>query len=156
MIRNFAARRLYSTVYSTVKVQKGTSVRDLFYNPVFKSLFLTLVLGSAVVEATKNRKELDALRAAYEAKFGVLENAIERIRRREPVDMAAELRLANSLTRNKYNNVTDVHLDDQFEAFLKLAENDDMIPMGPLQDHVRDAGEIVPGQQPSVKSADFL
>lgn len=123
MFQNIAACRLYSTVYSNVKVKKGTSVRDLFHTPVFKSLFLTLVLGSAVVEATRNRKELDALRGAYEAKFGVLENATARIRRRERVDMAAELKLANALTRNKYNSVTDVQMDEQFEAFLKMAED---------------------------------
>ncbi|OBA20639.1 hypothetical protein METBIDRAFT_24275, partial [Metschnikowia bicuspidata var. bicuspidata NRRL YB-4993] len=106
------------------KVKKGSSVRELFYTPVFKSLFLTLVLGSAVVEATKNRKAIDSLRTAYDARFGVLKSATEKIRLRQPVDVAAELKLANSLTRNMYNSVTDVQLDDQFESFLNMAEED--------------------------------
>ncbi|GEQ66721.1 hypothetical protein JCM33374_g384 [Metschnikowia sp. JCM 33374] len=148
-MRNFTSRRLYSTVYSSVKVKKTSSVRDLFYTPVFKSLLLTLVLGSAAVEATKNRKELESLQAAYEAKFGVLESATERIRRREPVDIAAEIKLANSLTRNKYNSLTDLHLDEQFESFLKMAE-DEHFAFSDTEANVEQEASSIPITSPAV------
>lgn len=96
--------------------------RDLLLPLVFKSLFLTLVFGSVVVEATRGRKELDALKGAYEAKFRILEDVTGRVRRREPVDVAQELKIANAITRHKYNSVTDVEMDEQFEEILRMAD----------------------------------
>lgn len=96
--------------------------RDLLLPLVFKSLFLTLVFGSVVVEATRGRKELEALKGAYEAKFRILEDVTGKVRRREPVDVAQELKIANAITRHKYNSVTDVEMDEQFEEILRMAD----------------------------------
>lgn len=65
---------------------------------------------------------MEALRATYEEKFRLLREATEKIRKREPIDIVAELKLANALTQNKYNSVTDVHWDKQLETFLMLAD----------------------------------
>lgn len=77
------------------------------------------------MDATKNRKEIEALRAAYETKFRILEDITTRVRNKEPVDVALELKVANAITRNKYNSVTDVELDDQLEEMLKMAEEEE-------------------------------
>lgn len=111
-------RRAYS-----IQPRKKPRFSDLLATPVVKSIFLTLLFGSMVVETTKNRKEIEALRAAYEAKFRILEDITAKIRAKEPVDVAHELKIANAITRNKYNSVTDVELDEQFEEFLKMAED---------------------------------
>lgn len=120
MFSRIPLRRLYSTV----QPKRTPSYKVLLQTPVFKSLFLTLVFGTTVVEATKNRKEIEALRAAYEAKFAILRDVTAKLNNKEPVDVAQELRIANAMTKNKYNSVTDVELDEQFEDFLKMAETD--------------------------------
>lgn len=106
----------------SVQPRKKPILRDLISGPVFKSLVLTLVFGSVVVNATGSRKEMELLQAAYEAKFRILEDITRKVRNKEPVDVAQELKIANSITRHKYNSVTDVELDEQFEAFLMMAE----------------------------------
>lgn len=78
-----------------------------------------------MVDATKNRKEMEALRAAYDTKFRILSDITEKVRNRVPVDVAQELKVANAITRNKYNSVTDVELDDQLEEILRLAESEE-------------------------------
>ncbi|KAG2735075.1 hypothetical protein G9P44_001289 [Scheffersomyces stipitis] len=103
-------------------VRKRPTVRDLMKTPVFKSIFLTLVFGTAVVDFMKNRKELETLVNAHNSKFVILEEIIERVSRNEHVDIARELRIANTLTRNNYNTVTDIELDEQLENFLKMTE----------------------------------
>lgn len=75
------------------------------------------------MEATRGRKELESLKGAYEAKFRILEDVTSKVRRREPVDVAQELRIANSITRHKYNSVTDVEMDEQFEEILRMADD---------------------------------
>ncbi|SGZ50196.1 CIC11C00000001955 [Sungouiella intermedia] len=109
----------------SIKPRAKPSYRDLISGPVAKSLFLTIVFGSVLVDATKNRKEIEALRAAYETKFRILEDITTRVRNKEPVDVALELKVANAITRNKYNSVTDVELDDQLEEMLKMAEEEE-------------------------------
>lgn len=109
---------------STIHPRKKPSYRDLISGPVAKSLFLTIVFGSVMVDATRNRKEIDALRAAYDTKFRILEEITLKIKNNQPVDVAQELKVANAITRNKYNSVTDVELDDQLEDFLKMADDD--------------------------------
>lgn len=110
-------RRAYS-----IQPRKKPRYSDLLATPVVKSILLTLLFGSMVVETTRNRKEIEALRAAYEAKFRILQDITAKIRAKQPVDVAHELKIANAITRNKYNSVTDVELDELFEAFLKMAE----------------------------------
>lgn len=122
---NRAARILQSRAYATVLPRRTPSFRELTRAPVFKTLFLTIVFGSVVVESTKSRKEIEALKTAYEAKFRIIEDVTRKIRNKEPVNVAQELSIANSITRNKYNSVTDVELDEQFEAFLKLVDEQD-------------------------------
>lgn len=109
---------------NSIRPRAKPSYRDLISGPVAKSLFLTIVFGSVMVDATKNRKEIEALRAAYEAKFRILREITEKIRNKQSVDVGQELKVANSITRNKYNSVTDVELDDQLEEMLKMAENE--------------------------------
>ncbi|SGZ46785.1 CIC11C00000004384 [Sungouiella intermedia] len=109
----------------SIQPRAKPSYRDLISGPVAKSLFLTIVFGSVLVDATKNRKEIEALRAAYETKFRILEDITTRVRNKEPVDVALELKVANAITRNKYNSVTDVELDDQLEEMLKMAEEEE-------------------------------
>lgn len=113
------SQRLYS-----VKVKKTPTFRDLFHTPVFKTLFLTLVFGSVVVECTKNRKDIEGLQAAYGAKNKVLREVTQKVRNKEAVDVALEVNVANSMTRNKYNSVTDVQLDQSLDSFLKMADED--------------------------------
>lgn len=122
---NRAARILQTRAYATVHPRRTPSFRELTRAPVFKTLFLTIVFGSVVVESTKSRKEIEALKTAYEAKFRIIEDVTRKIRNKEPVNVAQELSIANSITRNKYNSVTDVELDEQFEAFLKLVDEPD-------------------------------
>lgn len=113
---------MFRRAYTTVQPRARPTWRDLLLPLVFKSLFLTLVFGSVVVEATRGRKELEALKGAYEAKFRILEDVTGKVRRREPVDVAQELKIANAITRHKYNSVTDVEMDEQFEEILRMAD----------------------------------
>lgn len=85
-----------------------------------------MIFGSVVVESTRSRKDIEALRAAYDAKFRILREVTQKIHDKEPVDVAHELSIANSITRNKYNSVTDVQLDEQLEAFLKLVDEPEL------------------------------
>lgn len=137
-------RRAYS-----IQPRKKPSYRDLLATPVLKSILLTLLFGSMVVETTRNRKETEALRSAYEAKFRILREVTSKIRNKEPVDVAQELRIANAITRNKYNSVTDVELDQQFEEFLQMAEEVDEEP----ETHVP---ETVADQERLKRKAEFL
>ena len=114
---------LQQRAYTTVQPRRSPRFRELVRVPVFKTLFLTIVFGSVVVESTRGRKDIEALRAAYGAKFRILREVAQKIANREPVDVAQELSIANSITRNKYNSVTDVELDAQLDAFLKLVED---------------------------------
>lgn len=114
---------LQHRAYTTVQPRRSPRFRELARAPVFKTLFLTIVFGSVVVESTRGRKDIEALRAAYGAKFRILREVTQKIANREPVDVAQELSIANSITRNKYNSVTDVELDAQLDAFLKLVED---------------------------------
>ncbi|PVH13631.1 uncharacterized protein CXQ87_001740 [Candidozyma duobushaemuli] len=113
---------MFRRAYTTVQPRARPTWRDSLSPSVFKSLFLTLVFGSVVVEATRGRKELEALKGAYEAKFRILEDVTGKVRRREPVDVAQELKIANAITRHKYNSVTDVEMDEQFEEILRMAD----------------------------------
>lgn len=110
---------------STAQVRKPVTFRDLLKTPVLKTLFLTFVFGSAVVESSNARKEIESLKAAYEVKFRILRDVTQKIKNKEPVNVAQELNIANSMTRNKYNSVTDLEVDDQFEAFLNTLEGTD-------------------------------
>ncbi|KAK6455481.1 uncharacterized protein RJT20DRAFT_47550 [Scheffersomyces xylosifermentans] len=115
-------QRFNATAAETSFKRTRPRVRDLVRTPVFKSIFLTLVFGSAVVDLMKNRKEFEGLVNAHEAKFTILEEIIEKLKKDQSVDITRDLKIANTLTRNKYNTVTDIELDEQLENFLKMAE----------------------------------
>lgn len=116
---------LQRRTYSNAHIRKPVTFRDLLKTPVLKTLFLTFVFGSAVVESSNARKEIESLKAAYDVKFRILRDVTQKINNKEPVNVAQELNIANSMTRNKYNSVTDLEVDDQFEAFLNTLEGTD-------------------------------
>ena len=66
-----------------------------------------------------SRKNLETLSKSYNLKFEILEDLIAKLERNEKVDIAQELKLANSFTENKYNSRTDVEVDEQLDQFLK-------------------------------------
>lgn len=108
--------------YTTIQARKSPTFRDLLRTPVLKTLLLTFLFGLAVVESGNARKEIESLRAAYDAKFRIIGEVTQKIRNKEPVNVTQELNIANSMTRNKYKSVTDLEVDDQFEAFLQSFE----------------------------------
>lgn len=114
------ATRAYSV--SAPRSAARVTVRDLFRTPVFKSGLYTVVFGAAVIEYMKARKDLEGLERAYQLKFGILRDVIERLEKGEKVDLAQELRIANTLTRYRYGAVTDVELDEVVEDFLREVE----------------------------------
>lgn len=111
---------LYSTNSKHIRVRPR--IRDLIKTPVAKSLILTFIFGTFVVDLMKNRKELELLERTYNSKFSLLEGLCEKLKQGEQVDVASELRIANSLTKYKYNTVTEIELDEQLENFLKMTE----------------------------------
>lgn len=127
-------------------------LRDQFRGPIFKTLFLTVVFGSVVVDSTRRRKELENLRSLYEAKFQILRDVTEKIKARVPVDVAQELRIANAITKNKFISATDVELDELLEDFLKYAE---VFGEEPQFEEPREV--LAPeSDSPPKKSSDFL
>lgn len=94
--------------------------RDALLAPIVKSIALTLLFGSVVLDATKKRKDLEALESAYAARFKILHSVNARLRNKEPVDVVAELRIADAITRNRYTLVSDVELEEQVEDFFKF------------------------------------
>lgn len=106
-----------------VKPRPRPTWRSNLSAPLFKSLMLTLVFGSAVVEASKRRKELESLENAYETRFSILNDTIKKLRLGLPVNVSEEIKVANAITRNKYSSISDVELDDQFNELLQLAES---------------------------------
>ena len=97
---------------------RQSTMRQLVAQPIFKSVFLTLVLGSATIDLMSKRKELEALETTYKSKIMILEDLAGKLERGENVDITKELKLANSLTRAKYNSVTDIHFDELLEKFV--------------------------------------
>lgn len=116
---------MWRRAYSTIKPRARPSWRDLISGSVAKSLGLTIVFGSFVVEATQNRKDLDDLRGAYATRFEILRDITEKVRNKQQVDVAQELRVADAVTRNKYRSATDVELDTQLEDFLRMTDLDE-------------------------------
>lgn len=117
--------------------------------PLIKSMVLTVVFGSAVVETTKNRKELDGFRKTYEFRFSVLQEIIGRLERDEPVDIQQELKVVNTLTKHRYNTATDIELDEQLEHFLKQVESEIESEIEPEIDSGSGSGS---GSEPGVGS----
>lgn len=87
--------------------------------PLFKSIFLTLLFGLVTIDLMRNRKNYEALESSYGSKIMILEDIAGRLERGERVDITKELRLANSLTQNRYDLVTDIEFDEHLERLVK-------------------------------------
>lgn len=109
---------------SSKHIRVRPRIRDLMKTPVAKSLLFTFMFGTFVVDLMKNRKELELLDQTYDSKFAILQGLSEKLKQGETVDVASELRIANSLTKHKYNTVTEIELDEQLERFLKMTEDE--------------------------------
>ncbi|KAG7660697.1 uncharacterized protein J8A68_005814 [[Candida] subhashii] len=114
--------RYNSTNNAQQFIKKRSTFRDLMKKPIFKTLILTLIFTSVTLELVKQRKELESLTGSYTRKFSVLTNIINKLNNNETVDIVKELQFANAFTKYKYNSITDIELDEQLEAFLKLAD----------------------------------
>lgn len=66
-----------------------------------------------------SRKNLETLSKSYNLKFEILRDLITKLENNEKVDIAGELKLANSFTENRYNSKTDIEVDEQLGQFLK-------------------------------------
>ncbi|CUM46117.1 uncharacterized protein AC631_01420 [Debaryomyces fabryi] len=106
------------------QIRKKPTFRDLVKAPIFKSIFLTIVFGTAIVGLIDSRRELETLEQTYDSKFVILEEIISKLERGENVDIHRELKLVNKLTKNKYNTVTDIELDEQLDEILKMTESE--------------------------------
>lgn len=107
------------------QMRKKPTIRDLVKAPIFKSIFLTIVFGTAVVGLIDSRREFEHLEQTYKSKFVILEEIISKLEAGEYVDIHHELKLVNMLTKNNYNSVTDIELDDQLNEILKMAESEE-------------------------------
>ncbi|KAK6463973.1 hypothetical protein DFJ63DRAFT_57319 [Scheffersomyces coipomensis] len=143
-------------------IRRRPKFRDLMKAPVVKSIFLSLIFGTVMVDYMKTKKELELLTNTHKTKFSILENIIEKLKNGEHIDVGRELRIADKLTRNKYDRVTDIELDDQLDKFLKMAESTE-----PVEFEVAEKEEVVvvkevadnakPSTQPTkIDSSKFL
>lgn len=91
----------------------------LLNTPTTKSLILTLITTSIIIDMINSRKNLETLSKSYNLKFEILRDLITKLENNEKVDIAGELKLANSFTENRYNSKTDIEVDEQLGQFLK-------------------------------------
>ncbi|CCE87190.1 Piso0_005733 [Millerozyma farinosa CBS 7064] len=108
--------------YSTMNGAQGrhqATFKNLLKAPAVKSLMLTLVFGTSVVEFMKKKRDLEALDHIYNAKINILEDIISRLVKNEKVDIQKELRIINSMTKYKYNTSTDIDIDEGLEKWLQ-------------------------------------
>ncbi|CCE86084.1 Piso0_005733 [Millerozyma farinosa CBS 7064] len=114
--------RAYSTVNAAQNRHKAT-FKNLLKAPAVKSLMLTLIFGTSVVEFMKKKRDLEALDHIYNAKINILEDIISRLEKNEKVDIQKELRIINSMTKYKYNTSTDIDIDEGLEKWLQQEDN---------------------------------
>ncbi|CAK7905815.1 hypothetical protein CAAN3_08S02718 [[Candida] anglica] len=105
------------------QIRNQSTFRQIVKAPIFKSIFLTLLFGSVTIDLMRSRKNLEALESAYRSKIMIYEDLLEKLENGENVDISKELRLANSLTKNMYNSVTDVEFDERLEKFVTEADS---------------------------------
>ncbi|CAH2352836.1 hypothetical protein CLIB1423_08S02190 [[Candida] railenensis] len=116
-----ASRRFIS---STASSGRQSALRQLLKQPIFKSIFLTLLFGSVTIDLMRNKKNLEAMESSYRSKITILEDIVTKLQNNESVNIAQELKLANALTKNRYNSVTDIEFDKQLENFMiDLSQN---------------------------------
>lgn len=107
-----------------IRHKSSVSYRQLFKQPIFKSIFLTLVFGSVTIDFMRNKKNLEQLENTYNSKIMILQDIVRKLENGENLDITKELQLANALTRNSYNSVTDIEFDEQLEKFILQAGED--------------------------------
>lgn len=105
--------RSYST---TVPVYTRPTFRQLMKRPVFKTLVLTFMFGSAMAEVVHHKRRLADTTHRFNNKIEILEEIIQKLEKNEPIDIERELRLANALTQTKE---VDIEIDDAVENFFK-------------------------------------
>lgn len=119
--------------YASTTTPRRPTVRELFHAPIIKSVILTVLFGSAVVELIKQRRELEGLKLAHQSKFIIYEDIIEKLKRGEKVDLAHDLKIANTLTKHKYNTVNEIEMDEQLSEFFNFEEEEDEDEVVPSQ-----------------------
>lgn len=101
------------------KSRRKATFKSLLKAPAVKSLMLTLIFGTSVVECMKKKRDLESLDHIYNAKINILEDIISRLVKNEKVDIQKELRIINSMTKYKYNTSTDIEIDEGLEKWLQ-------------------------------------
>ena len=105
--------RSYSTA---VPVYTRPTFRQLLRQPVTKTLVLTGLFGSALVEMVHHKRRLNETTHQFNNKIELLEEIINKLEKNEPIDLERELRLANALTHTKE---VDIEIDDDVENLFK-------------------------------------
>lgn len=111
--------------FENPQIRKRATFKDLVKTPLVKSIFLTLLFGSAVIEFMKRNREIRNVEEVYELKLQMLQDLADNIREGKKIDIAAELKLINSLAKHNYKSVTDLRFDEGLEQLLKEAEGQD-------------------------------
>ncbi|EMG49466.1 hypothetical protein SBY92_001265 [Candida maltosa Xu316] len=136
-------------------VRKKPTFFELLKTPTTKSLLLTLLTTSISIDLINTRKNLETLKTSYSLKYEILMEIIEKLNNNEKIDLAKELRLANSFTDNQYNSRTDIEFDEQLEQFLKEISEEPKEAQSkeaqPKAVQPKDAVEVIE-QQPNVES----
>ncbi|KAI5962245.1 uncharacterized protein KGF55_003321 [Candida pseudojiufengensis] len=100
---------------------------SLFKSSITKSLILTLITTSIIIDLIKIRKDLTNLKTSYNLKFEILNNIIKNLKSNEvdpEFDLKKELRLANSFINFKQFDKNDLEIDFQLNEFLKSFDDD--------------------------------
>lgn len=111
--------------YASTASPRRPTVRELFRAPIIKSVVLTVLFGSAVVELIKQRRELEGLKLAHQSKFAIYEDIIAKLKRGEKVDLAHDLKIANTLTKHRYNTVNEIEMDEELSELFNFDEEDE-------------------------------
>ncbi|EGW32502.1 uncharacterized protein SPAPADRAFT_138015 [Spathaspora passalidarum NRRL Y-27907] len=147
------ACRYQSTTASRYIRAKPRAI-DMFRTPTFKSIVLTLVFCSIVVDVTKTRKELEGLNNSYNSKFELLNDIIDKLNANQPIDLAKELKMANLLTKHKYKSVVDIELDEQLEDMFKELQEE--AEQEPVQQQAPEQEQQQPEGKPKKNTNKFL
>ncbi|RLV92975.1 hypothetical protein JA1_002757 [Spathaspora sp. JA1] len=123
LVKTTPIRRFQSTTASNY-IRSKPRIIDMFKTTSFKSLVLTLLFTSIVVDVTKTRKETEMLTNSYNSKFELLNDIIDKLNNNQSIELTKELKLANLLTKHKYNSVVDIEIDQQLEDMFKEVEKE--------------------------------
>ncbi|CCG23043.1 hypothetical protein CORT_0D01950 [Candida orthopsilosis Co 90-125] len=123
LFRNISIRQNSTTAQSYIRPKP--KLYSLLKTPTTKSLILSLICTSVMIDLLKIRRDLDSLQHSYTMKLALLGEIITKLTQGDLIDLDKELKLAHAFTSaTKYESVNDVELDQELEEFLKLAESD--------------------------------